>query len=163
MAKPPSVYKEDFLKWTWDPLKDVQLTKTQKDRALDKIIDVVEEQFFDAIASGKSPVSGEGRFKGLTSAYRKKKRKLGKAGRVNMELFGNMLQGVRIKKAAGEFISISVRKNNAEKADGHSRLTERRNDKLPRRRFIPGEDQSLIRSIKKEVREIIEEASRGKR
>lgn len=151
---PESTYEPKFLSFVLDPFEatsSIQITdKKKKAKALEEITSYVQEQVLSFIGEGKSPVSGES-FKKLSSAYAKKMKHGDSTP--NLDLYGDMLDALSVKEDKG-VISLQIEGDQAEKADGHCKLTGREND-IPRRRFIPGEGQTFRKEIMTGIKNII--------
>ena len=112
------------------------------------------EQILSAVASRKSPVTGES-FDPLSKDYKSDKQDQGLQGVPNLELTGSMLDSLDFR-IEGDEIVIGVFGEDAPKADGHNNLSGE--SKLPERRFIPAEGQGFVSSIEREVARIINDA-----
>jgi len=156
MAKPKSTYKPNLLSYVFDPFEDVKIKDPAlKDKAANEIADYLKEQVLSFVGDGKSPVAGYGKFKALSSDYKNEKKKIAGNTNPNLELHGDMLDALNVE-VDGSLVSLTIEGDQAEKADGHCKLTGRENAALPMRRFIPGAKESFNKSIQSGIDAIVE-------
>lgn len=125
-----------------------------KARVTDKVGLFLVEQILGAVATEESPVSGES-WPGLSPEYKKIKKAEGASPVPNMELTGDMLNSLTFRPTA-RGVEVGFFGDQADKADGHNKLSGRENN-TPKRRFLPGEGQDFKSSIASEVEAIIAE------
>lgn len=117
--------------------------------------DYLIESVLQTVHQSKSPVEGED-WPGLSKAYKAKKIAEGGVGKANMELEGDMLDSLDYKPTK-DGIEIGFFDDQAWKADGHLKFSGKENN-TPQRRFLPGEGESFIAPIQKEIESIVSEA-----
>jgi hypothetical protein len=134
------------------PLRKTKELKNVKDPEAVKreIGDYILEEILNHVASGNSPVKGNGKFKALSSNYKKVKGEISSSLIPNMELNGDMLDSLEYRLFNGG-VEIGIWGEEADKADGHNQHSGR-STPLPKRRFIPkpGEDtfkQNILREV----------------
>jgi hypothetical protein len=114
--------------------------------------DYVTDEILRALSAGKSPVVGE-TFKKLNKEYADEEK--GGNRTPNLELDGDMLDAL-IYKNNDKGIEIGIfSSSEVPKADGHNNFSG--DSKLPKRRFIPKDDQKFKREIETGVRSIVNE------
>lgn len=121
-----------------------------------EIGDLIINEILKSVEQGKSPVSGESKFKKLNKKYAKDQ----KHGNTtpNLELEGDLLDSLTFKNTK-QGIEVGIFKSSeVPKADGHNNFSGK--SRLPKRRFIPGESQTFKRGIKSEINQIIQENER---
>jgi len=104
-----------------------------------------------------SSVSGR-RWKGLTNKdYKEKKQKI--AGNKDADLFleGKMQASLKAKQV-GQNIEVGIfDEKQAKKADGHCHTGVFGDSSLPKRQFIPKEDEDFRAGIKKGIKKILKD------
>jgi len=141
-------------------LEEVPPTKRREVKEEVRII--LEEEIFNDIADGKSPVKGEGRFQRLDKDYAKDEK--GGVRTANLELEGDLLSDLQIKNAQGSKLFIGHKGKEVPKSDGHNQMSDKakswaRKSKMPKRRYIPADDQLFVKSITDNIRRIIKSAT----
>lgn len=134
-----------------------------KDRPdlMQEIADNLEFEILDSVASGQSPVKGEGAFADLSPTYKKIKDKVAEPV-ANLELTGEMLDDFSVK-VKGNAVEFGYFKDDASetsilKAENHNKWTSRSNKTgVPKRRFIPKKSQALKDAIMNRLNSILEE------
>lgn len=119
------------------------------------IADLLREEILSYVATSNSPVSGHGKFPGLSSSYRERKIQEGLPGDPNLEFSGDMLDALEVYPVRGGKIRVEISGKEGEKADGHNNHSGESD--LPLRRFIPAKGETFKRDILSKVREILEE------
>lgn len=135
---------------------DIKIKNKDKPSALREIQDIVLNGVFTRVLSGSSPVSGES-FPKLTRKYADSKK--GGDRTPDLNLTGEMLSSLRVQKKRGNTLRLTVLTDQQPKADGHNNFSGK--SKLPRRRFIPEEDQTFKREIIDGIRSAIRSFKRG--
>lgn len=136
------------------------LSKSEISQAKREVGQIAVEEILRFVSESKSPVSKESWKKTLSKEYRAQKKKKGGAPVADMDLTGNMLTALRAKPGKGDTVEVGIfTKSETGKADGHNNFSG--DSKLPRRRFIPEEDQKFKRSIVKEMKKVLEELGDG--
>lgn len=127
-----------------------KVPKSERKKALTDVGEFLVEQVLDYVGQGKSPVTGVGDFKKLNKAYADKE----KAGdRVsNMDLNGSMLDSLTFKVKGSKVIIGIFDKDEAIKSYNHNV-----GDTLPKRQFIPDEDQTFKKPIRDNIEMIVDE------
>jgi hypothetical protein len=151
-----SEYKKNLLRFVFDPLEGMQVKRGKKTEALKEIAEFIHSEILSFVGDGRSPVEGEGWKKQLNKNYAIAKSKVSGSSVANMELHGDMLDALRVRVFNKNKLAVEMIGKQAEKADGHNKLTGRRN-KNPRRRFIPGEKQRFKKDIMEGIEGIVEE------
>lgn len=128
--------------------------KAAKDIKRD-VADFFVESILDAVAEGRSPVSGE-RFPALSKAYKKKKLEDGAPGIPNLDLKGDLLESLSYK-ITEEGFKLGFFGEQAPKADGHLKFSGKEGT-APKRRAIPAEGQKFKADIQSEAEAMIAEA-----
>lgn len=118
----------------------VRLKGEKRQRALDEIKEFVLEQVLAKVGSSNSPVSGQSRFRRLSSEYRKEKLAEGGSGQADLELTGALLDSLKINELRGSTLRLTVDSDQQPKADGHNNFSGK--SELPRRAFIPDADKN---------------------
>lgn len=157
MAK-ESKYEPGLLRYVFDPLKDIKVRKGEKRDTLVEIRDFLRNAILAKVSTGTSPVSGEGKFTRLSKQYAKSEKRGNTTP--NLQLTGDMLAGLNVSITREGRIATEFKGRQAEKADGHSKLTGRSNN-LPRRRVIPGETQQWQQQITRGIRSIVKDREDG--
>ena len=130
-----------------DLLKGIPNKTAAKDIAGRIIVDSIRESTSRTI----SPVTGRGKFKGLSKSYKKFKSESGKGTGANLLFSGDMLSSLESQDVSSNVIEIGIFPDSgeADKADGHNNLSGI--SSLPTRRFIPGKGETFKIKIMKEV------------
>ncbi len=131
-----------------DLLKGIPNKTAAKDIAGRIIVDSIRESTSRTI----SPVTGRGKFKGLSKSYKKFKSESGKGTGANLLFSGDMLSTLESQDISSNVIEVGIFPENSEeaaKADGHNNLSGI--SSLPTRRFIPGKGETFKIKIMKEV------------
>lgn len=126
------------------------IPKSQRESVLKDIGELLVERTLSALADQKSPVSGYGRFKALSQAYREKKKDETGSSDANLDLTGAMISALDYK-VSGNKLTIGVFGEDAPKADGHNNLSG--SSQLPTRRFLPEEGETYTREIEQLIRD----------
>ena len=129
--------------------------KADRDEALARVAEVIKTEVLEYVAKGSSPVSGGPWKKSLSPEYKKLKQEESGVGFANMELSGDMLDALEVKKKSGTKLSLEIAGAEAPKADGHNNHSGE--SKLPERRFIPKDDETFKKPIWDDVRRILKE------
>ena len=137
---------------TLDLFEGRKLPADVKERIRDEVGTYLVEQTQIALAERKSPVSGEA-IRALTSkSYKEfKKREVGNTN-ADLEFSGQMKDEIDFRPTA-EGIKIGVFGDRAGAADGHNNFSGR--SQLPKRRFLPAENQVYKQEIQKTVKQIV--------
>lgn len=138
-------------------LTETEISQTLKNRIKKDVGEFLVESILDSVASQKSPVAGEGwpalGSKSKTKAYNKLKKRLNGNEQANMELEGDMLNALKFQPT-DEGVEIGFfNTDEANKADGHNKLSGRTN-KTPKRRFLPRQGQRWDGPIQEEIKRI---------
>lgn len=133
-------------------LKDYIGKKKNKVEAKELVGAYLIDAIGNDLSSAKSPVTGKW-LKGLTSDYRKFKKKQGKSGIPNLELTSDMLSSLEWRDLGGNRIEVGIfDSNEAKKAYNHNI-----GDTLPQRQFIPDKGESFRRSILNAIPDLVED------
>lgn len=147
------------IKYVFDPIGDVKVLN--KDAVLKDIADLVKDEILSHVSQGKSPVLGEGTFARLSTEY-KDREKFGNPI-ANLDLSGEMLNKLKVIPKNGK-IEVSVdgsSKRLLGRVEGHNQHDNSLAHPLPKRRFIPKENQKWRQAISSEIKNIVsEEAER---
>lgn len=150
-----SKYKPRLLRYVFNPLEGINIKQQDKGEALEQIGDFVLDQVLEAVSEGRSPVKFQRWKKELTEDYASRKSEVSSEGIANMELFGDMLDAVKVRIFDRNKLALEITGKQAEKADGHNKLTGRTNKTLQtKRRFIPGAKQTFKGDIMQGIRDI---------
>lgn len=123
-----------------------------------EIGEFVIEEVLRRVSEGKSPLKGTPRWKSLNRQYAKDEK--GGDTTPNLELDGDLLDAFEFKRTR-DGIEVGVFKaSETGKADGHNHLLKGYKHSLPRRRFIPDENEQFYRKITDGVKDIIKEHKR---
>jgi len=143
-------------------LKDIP--DNRKREAKEDVLEFIENETMRFLARGKSPVEGE-RFDKLTTKYAKKEKQGNTIA--NLQLEGDLVESYEKNILSGDDISFGYSASNSqvEKADGHNQFSAKAKapkwkggrEKLPKRRFIPTENQKLHPSIRSGINNILSE------
>lgn len=146
--------------YTFDPFEiaGVDRSEIPADKRAEirqEVGDFVVESILSRVGGGRSPVRGEGKFKKLSKDYKSFKTGEGSGGDPNLELTGDMLDSLDFV-VEGSKIRVGVSPSEAPKADNHNHFKEFGSPTLPRRQFIPKEDQTFTKDIISGIRDIID-------
>lgn len=133
-----------------------KVPKEERTEVKQQVGEFIVNETLRAVAEGKSPVSGES-FKRLSKKYADEE-KLGDRT-PNLELEGDMLSSLKFEKRKGDAIEVGIfSSREVPKADGHNNFSG--DSSLPRRRFIPKDDQEYKRDIKSGIKRIVRQFER---
>lgn len=131
--------------------------KSKISEAQAEIADYLLEEALGYIGSAKSPVAGGEYKSSLSPAYKKLKSELSSNTTANLELNGDMLDALEVKKLSNGTLEYGVfKKSEALKADGHNHSGVFGESTLPKREFIPKEGQTFKRTIISGMKEILQ-------
>lgn len=155
---------------------ELNLSKELRDVPREKREDVKEEigkylveQILQDVSKTKSPVYGTS-FKGLSTEYKNKKKKLSSSAIANLELHGDMLNALEYKTTRDKIEVGIFDYDQAQKADNHCKFSGKSKKKksngeyvVPERKFIPNrkEGDEFRPLIIREINKIIEESRDG--
>lgn len=143
----------------------------RKRQAMQEVREYLEDTILNEVSKGNSPVAGQGKFRDLTSKYKKIKLKESSSGKPNLELTGDMLDDFEVRIEASNKISLGIHQDASDtsklKAENHNKWTNRSKKKVlkgerkgqyivPKRQFIPKGKQNLTKDIMDDVKEIVE-------
>lgn len=134
-----------------------EATREQRREILDQVADYVLESVLSDVGDSRSPVTGKA-FKKLDSDYAKKKKADGGTPVANLLMDGDLLDSLLVKKK-GEKLILTVSEDQMGKADGHNNHSG--DSPLPKRQFIPEEDQTFRPSIRSGIEAIIDDVLGG--
>lgn len=117
------------------------------------------EQILSDVGESKSPVSGRS-FVKLNKKYQEFKKEFSSSAIPNLELHGDMLDSLTFKDIGGGKIEVGIfDKTEAQKADNHNKFSSAsEGTKVPKRQFIPKPNESFRPAIRKEIKDIIDQA-----
>lgn len=136
------------------------VSKKVRDEILSDVADFTLKSVLDDCADQKSPVTGSA-FRKLSKDYSVLKKKQGGKPVPNLELDGDMLSALRVKKEKTEIRMYIPSGKQALKADNHNKFSsESEGTSVPARKFIPNseKDESFRPAIKRGIRDIVLEA-----
>ena len=145
------------VRFKFNPFKATGLDKPKganRTEALEAIRALVEESVLSDVAQARSPVAGHGKFPALSKEYKKIKRASGRSGKPDLEFKGKMLEALDTK-VSGNSIILETLGKQGDKADGHCNHSG--DSKLPLRRYIPKEKETLKKPIMDGIRRLIRE------
>ena len=152
MAK-VTTFKKNLLRRVIDPLEGKEIKPGSTKTLLDTLSKFLRKSMLDKISKGRSPVSRE-TFKSLDKSYAgdfKKGNRL-----PNLKIKDKMLKAMTVSKTRENKISIEIKGLQAEKMDGHSKLTGRKNATLKeKRRVIPAREQKFAQDILRGMNNLI--------
>lgn len=130
-----------------------KIPKRVQNAILSDVADYVLESTLSDVGGQKSPVTGRA-FPKLSKDYLSQKKKEGGTGIANLELHGDMLDSLFVKKS-GDQLRMSVSASQQAKADGHNNFSGE--SLIPQRKFIPNADEgeTFRPEIRKGIRSII--------
>jgi len=128
------------VEFTFDPFELVGedkegLSPAEVKQVMNDVGDFVLTSVLDDTANQVSAVYGD-KWDALSPDYKKVKKAKGGKPVANLELEGDMLSALNIVKRSNS-LTLSVRGDQADKADGHNNHSGE--SKLPLRRFVPSE------------------------
>lgn len=136
------------------------IPRGQRKEAKEKVGNFIVNEILRDVATGRSPVEGEGKFKRLQKDYADEEH--GGRRTAILELEGDMLAALKSQNKRGDKIEIGIKGSQAPKADGHNQISEeakawaKRTDRTQyKRRFIPDEKQVFKKRIRDGVNEIL--------
>jgi hypothetical protein len=147
----------------FNPFKETELKvpKDKKEEALEEIQDFVREQVLSHVGEGRSPVQGGAWKKSLSSEYKQVKKKFSSVGFANLEMEGEMLDALEVKRLNSERLSLQVTGEQAGKAEGNNLGSYGKSpDRSKAREFIPQSNQTLKKEIWKGIEEILKKYGR---
>ena len=128
--------------------------RERRTQVKDEIGQLVVESILEDVSLGRSPVKGQGKFKRLSKEYADREK--GGDTNPNLDLFGDMLDSLTYKRTrdgieVGIFASSEV-----PKADNHNKFSsESKTTPVPKRQFIPKENQTFKRGIESSIKRTI--------
>ncbi len=135
----------------------------EKSSAKAEVAEYLLEQTLRQVASGSSPVAGEGRFRILNPEYARKE----KGGRrtSDLELEGDLKDSLISTPSVGSFIKYGHEGDQVPKSDGHNQISGKakawaRQSGHPKRRYIPDDGQKFDNSITSGIKRIIDDFKR---
>lgn len=147
--------------FTFDPFKltGVRVPPENRDRALEAVGNYLLETSLMEIGNGRSPVAGGPWKRGLTKEYRERKSDESSTTIANLELSGDLLDALDVKKASSNRLFYGVEGDQAGKAEGNNIGTygTQTADDAKARRFIPVDGETFRPSIIAGMREVLEE------
>jgi len=117
-----------------------------------EIAELIVDEIKINLAKGESPVSGEA-FKSLSKKYADKEKNGNRKPNLNLE--GDLWDSIEAKFDGNKLLVGVFDANEVPKADGHNNFSGE--SKLPKRRFIPDEDQNFKPSIMRKINILIDE------
>ena len=117
-----------------------------------EIAELIVDEIKINLAKGESPVSGEA-FKSLSKKYADKEKNGNREPNLNLE--GDLWDSIEAKFDGNRLLVGVFDKKEVPKADGHNNFSGE--SRLPKRRFIPDEDQSFKPSIMRKINILIDE------
>jgi len=134
-----------------------EATQEQRRQILDQVANYVLESVLSDVGDSRSPVTGRP-FKKLDSDYAKQKRSEGGTPVANLLLGGDLLDSLLVRKK-GEKLILTVSEDQMGKADGHNNFSG--DSPLPRRQFVPEEDETFRPAIRAGIEAIIDDVLGG--
>ena len=140
-----------------DILSGVAVSPRTRSKIKKEVVEFLEDVTLDAVGNARSPIGDGAKFPSLEPKYKAQKIKAGGAGRANLELTGDMLDsfGGKTRTRNSDTIKMGVFGSDAGKADGHNNFSGK--SKLKKRQFLPKKNQKYAESIRKEVKNIIDD------
>lgn len=142
-------YKLDLLKLGAD--------KDNLENIQEEVGNYIVEQILKDCSNQRSAVDGE-KWAGLKkdSPYYKEKKLTSGSSKANLELYGDMLDALEFKPTKNGIEIGIFDYEQAQKADNHNKFSpESKKTPLPKRQFIPHEDENFRRGIINEIKDII--------
>lgn len=130
------------------------LSTEARTKALQEISEFLVEQTNIYLSKAQSPVEGES-FPGLSSNYKKYKQSENLPGVPNLEFTGNMRDSIDARPIGPHTVEFGVFGETSLQADGHNNFSGK--SELPKRRFIPTEEQQLKSGIRSRIKDIIDD------
>lgn len=131
-----------------------KVPQAQRESVKKDVGDFVVNEILRFVETGISPVKGEGKFKALNKKYADKEKNGNR--KANLELDGDMLDALTFE-ITGNGIEVGVfNEKETPKAFNHNT-----GDTLPKRQFIPNEDQGFKRRISSGINDIIRNRERS--
>lgn len=147
--------------YDFDPEEEtgIRVPKNKRAEALEAVADYVKESVLSTVGDGATPVEGGKWKKSLSKAYKKRKGDVSSSNFANLELHGDLLDSLDVKKRRGGTLRLTVAESQMDKADGHNNFSGK--SKLPERNFIPdaSRGQRLSPKIRRGIKSILEEYS----
>lgn len=152
------------VKFDFDPFEIAGVSKRKimnVEEVLEDVEDYVITQVLSKVGDSVSPVSGQGRFRGLSKEYKEFKASQGAGTKANLELDGDLLNSLKVEFVKGGKLRLTVDEDQVGKADGHNNFSGK--SRLPRRAFIPDESKKetfkkdILSGIRSVVRSVAEE------
>lgn len=150
------------VEFTFNPLdligaSDVELSPATVKRLQSEVADYVLREVKDMTASQTSAVTGDP-WTPLSPDYAKKKKAIAGNKKANLELYGDMLDGLKTIKRSGGDITLTVVAAQQGKADGHNNFSGK--SKLPERKFIPNAEvgESFAPEIIDGIKTLVDDA-----
>ena len=150
------------VEYVFDPFELVGIDPAKlkggaKDEALDEIADFVLESVLTDVGNQKSPVTGR-EFKRLSKDYAEKKKAEGGTPVPNLEMEGDLMDSVRVKKRGRKLVLTVDGELEQLKADNHNKFSpESKATAVPARKFIPNaeEGESFRPDIRRGIKELL--------
>lgn len=146
-----TIVGDDEISSVIDIVSGIEASESAKERIKAAVGEYLIEQTLLYVGNTKSPISGES-WPGLSPSYKQEKAEAGQTPVANLEATGNMLSAIDFE-TTDTGIKIGIFGGEALKADGHNNFSGE--SELPKRRFLPTEDQVYKRDISKGIDEII--------
>lgn len=153
------------IEYKFDPFElagiDIEdIPRAKRSEVLETVSNYVLESVLSDVGGKRSPVTGES-FKPLSPAYKVLKKKKGGTPVPNLEMDGDMLNALKVKKGSSEISLYIPSGKQALKADNHNKFSpESKNTPVPARKFIPNasEDETFRPAIIKGIKGILKDA-----
>lgn len=146
--------------YTFDPFKltGVNVPAENRAEALEAVANFLKEEALMQIARGKSPVDGGPWKPTLTKEYKERKAQESSVVKPNLELSGDLLDALDVKKKSTNRLFYGVDSDQAGKAEGNNIGSYGRDpDEGNARRFIPLRGETFTDKIIDGMREILED------
>ena len=149
--------------------KDETRYKVNLDKELDGLSDsfkaeaseiagqAVLDKLKEYVGKQQSPVSGQGKYKALSSDYKKFKRKTVGNGKANLSLFGDLLESIDVDADIDGFELVIDDPTEVLKSYNHNK-----GDTIPKRQFIPEDTQKFKRDIIKSYEKKLQEFKKNR-
>lgn len=149
------------LQYDFNPFKltGIEVPKSKKSEALSEIKDYVKEQVLSYIGEGRSPVENGHWKRSLSPSYKKEKGLVSSSNFANLELSGDLLDHLEVKKKSESVLSLKVTggKEIQGKAEGNQIGSYGREpNKSNSREFIPTEGRTFKQAIISGIKNILE-------
>lgn len=140
-----------------------EVADSDKPRVVREAADYLKNQTLREIATGNSPVQGEGRFRILDPNYAREQK--GGVRTANLELEGDLKDSLISAPHKEHFIKYGHEGEQVPKADGHNQMSLKakawaRSGNHPKRRYIPDSNQEFDSNIVTGIRRIIDQNKR---